>query len=480
MSDPEAAAAAFAAQMQQQQQLAALQQQQLAALQQQELQRQLLAQQLIMGVPGIQAPAGASLAVAAAAQPGGYTQEQITIDRKQREIYIGNLAVGITTKELLREFFDQVFAHLVPDPAANPPVVNVNMDTGGRFAFVEFQNRDMATKALEMDKVVDLCGRVMNIGRPKGYVEPGPNEPQLGPFKETPQGVVSAAAGAAGNGAAGAAGAAAAPKEVTPGNTTVVLLSNILPAGELRTEADRRILQDEVYEEAAKYGSVSGVVVATPTPQVQDLMPGRCYIRYNTPEDAAKGQLAFHTRTLDDNVIKALFVPEEEFSRAQGGEWVFKHSGVAGIPLPGLYGTNPLVSGITGLSALNPGLATLVASNPGIAAMLATSINEDEVPFEEGWVKLRGFTPTVTKQQIVEFLRPTAPELQEGDIQLVLSADGTPLGEAFVHLHGRRAKLRLALALDRAIMPTAMCPVEVMTAVGEDAQRRILSGCRLV
>lgn len=107
MSDPEAAAAAFAAQMQQQQQLAALQQQQLAALQQQELQRQLLAQQLIMGVPGIQAPAGAALGAAPAALPGGYTQEQITIDRKQREIYIGNLAVGITTKELLREFFDQ-------------------------------------------------------------------------------------------------------------------------------------------------------------------------------------------------------------------------------------------------------------------------------------------------------------------------------------------------------------------------------------
>lgn len=52
----------------------------------------------------------------------------------------------------------QVFAHLVPDPAANPPVVNVNMDTGGRFAFVEFQNRDMATKALEMDKVGGVGG----------------------------------------------------------------------------------------------------------------------------------------------------------------------------------------------------------------------------------------------------------------------------------------------------------------------------------
>lgn len=108
MSDPEVAAAAFAAQMQQQQQqLAALQQQQLASLQQQELQRQLLAQQLIMGVPGIQAPVGAAMG-AAPTLPGGYSQEQITIDRKQREIYIGNLAVGITTRELLREFFDQV------------------------------------------------------------------------------------------------------------------------------------------------------------------------------------------------------------------------------------------------------------------------------------------------------------------------------------------------------------------------------------
>jgi hypothetical protein len=33
-------------------------------------------------------------------------------------------------------------------------VVNVNMDTTGRFAFVEFQSEEMATKALEMDKVV--------------------------------------------------------------------------------------------------------------------------------------------------------------------------------------------------------------------------------------------------------------------------------------------------------------------------------------
>ena len=40
-------------------------------------------------------------------------------------------------------------------------------------------------------------------------------------------------------------------------------------------------------------------------------------------------------------------------------------SGVAGIPLPGLYTITPVTSGITGLSALNPSLASLVATNPG-------------------------------------------------------------------------------------------------------------------
>ena len=48
-------------------------------------------------------------------------------------------------------------------------------------------------------------------------------------------------------------------------------------------------LQEEVYEEAAKYGNVAGVYVATPTAGVQDLMPGRCYIKYGSPEEAAKG-----------------------------------------------------------------------------------------------------------------------------------------------------------------------------------------------
>lgn len=74
-------------------------------------------------------------------------------------------------------------------------------------------------------------------------------------------------------------------------------------------------------------------------------------------------------------------------------------------PCAGLYFITPLASGITGLAALNPALSALVATNPGIAAMMTSSIEEDEVPFEAGYVKLRGFPRTVTKQDIIAFFK---------------------------------------------------------------------------
>ena len=41
----------------------------------------------------------------------------------------------------------------------------------GRFGFVEMRTEELASSAMAMDKV-DLCGRAINVGRPKGYVEP--------------------------------------------------------------------------------------------------------------------------------------------------------------------------------------------------------------------------------------------------------------------------------------------------------------------
>lgn len=45
------------------------------------------------------------------------------------------------------------------------------MEVAGRFGFVEMRTEELATSAMALDKV-DLCNRQINVGRPKGYVEP--------------------------------------------------------------------------------------------------------------------------------------------------------------------------------------------------------------------------------------------------------------------------------------------------------------------
>jgi splicing factor U2AF 65 kDa subunit len=51
--------------------------------------------------------------------------------KKQREVYVGNLTIGVVTDVMLRELFNGALSHLVPDPVTNPPVVNAQLDPSG-------------------------------------------------------------------------------------------------------------------------------------------------------------------------------------------------------------------------------------------------------------------------------------------------------------------------------------------------------------
>jgi splicing factor U2AF 65 kDa subunit len=55
--------------------------------------------------------------------------------KKQREVYVGNLTIGVVTDVMLRELFNGALSHLVPDPVANPPVVNAQLDPSGASHF---------------------------------------------------------------------------------------------------------------------------------------------------------------------------------------------------------------------------------------------------------------------------------------------------------------------------------------------------------
>ena len=58
-----------------------------------------------------------------------------------------------------------------------PLCLNVDLSADGKFAFVEFRDEDICTLALTLFDKMEVCGRNLNVGRPRGYIDPGPGGP---------------------------------------------------------------------------------------------------------------------------------------------------------------------------------------------------------------------------------------------------------------------------------------------------------------
>lgn len=69
--------------------------------------------------------------------------------------------------------------------------------------------------------------------------------------------------------------------------------------------------------------------------------------------------------------------------------------------------------------------------------------------------------------------------MQGDQVRIVKGVDGRLTGEAYVHLSGSRAKLRLALAKDRTLMPVSCNPTLYHTANNIAAIQLKSSLCRI-
>eukprot|EP00466_Bigelowiella_natans_P018139 jgi/Bigna1/77071/fgenesh1_pg.45_\ len=80
-------------------------------------------------------------------------------NKKAREIYVGNITVGVTS-DMLASLFDS---------ALGPNVVaGCTMNDSGKYCFIEFKTPEIATRALQLNGM-DLVGRPLKVGRPAGY-----------------------------------------------------------------------------------------------------------------------------------------------------------------------------------------------------------------------------------------------------------------------------------------------------------------------
>lgn len=107
--------------------------------------------------------------------PGAAAAQQA--ERKAREVYVGNLAQGLVTEEMLLSMFREAVGALFPD-VPQPHVRRCALEAGGKYAFVEFATKEMATVALSL-KGMQLFGRPLNVNRPVGYVEPTDLQEQI-------------------------------------------------------------------------------------------------------------------------------------------------------------------------------------------------------------------------------------------------------------------------------------------------------------
>eukprot|EP00198_Chlamydomonas_reinhardtii_P003163 XP_001692499.1 predicted protein [Chlamydomonas reinhardtii] len=116
--------------------------------------------------------------------------------------------------------------------------------------------------------------------------------------------------------------AAAAVPGAPAGATTVVLLENVMNVGSVRVDAERRELQTDVYQEASKFGNLTGITIPVPPPTVSDSEACRVYLKYASPLDAQRCQQTMDGRMFDENKVRAVYVSEADFFRAQAGEWL--------------------------------------------------------------------------------------------------------------------------------------------------------------
>lgn len=95
--------------------------------------------------------------------------------RTQREVYIGNITLGVVTEKMIHDLFRATLTAAFPSKCQNgaiDPVTRITMVEGQKYCFMEVCDAEMATACLDLSGKVQLMGAVLTLGRPAGYVDP--------------------------------------------------------------------------------------------------------------------------------------------------------------------------------------------------------------------------------------------------------------------------------------------------------------------
>jgi len=258
------------------------------------------------------APADPAAAAAVAALVGGGAGNPLGIsnplgltgaaapnaaNKKQRELYIGNLPVGMVSAQQLKELFRAPLLTMPNmDESTGPLVSNVDLSTDGKFAFVEFRDEPISTLALTLFDKMEVCGRALNVGRPRGYVDP-----------QAP--LATSMLGSMIGGSMMAPAPTLAPPAPPPGGvpSACIKLEGMLKPEDLAADDEYAEIHDDIKQECETYGSVSAFKLPRTGP-----LAGVCFVKFEQLSSASRAREALDKRQFDGNTVNAVFLTEAE------------------------------------------------------------------------------------------------------------------------------------------------------------------------
>ncbi|KAL1502977.1 hypothetical protein AB1Y20_011048 [Prymnesium parvum] len=209
------------------------------------------------------------------------------VGRKQRELYVGNLPVGMVTPQTLKDLFTAPLRTMPGfDESLGPPVTNCDLSADGKFAFVEFRDEPITSIALTLFDKTELCGRTLNVGRPRGYVAPGeqPAAPLL----------------------PGLAALTQPPAQPAAPPSTCLRLEGLITDSMLSDDEYEDVL-DDIKQECERSGAVADIKIPREGP-----LKGACFVRFAELAGAAKARESLHMRQFDGNTVTAKFITADQ------------------------------------------------------------------------------------------------------------------------------------------------------------------------
>ena len=228
-----------------------------------------------------------------------------------REVYVGNLLVGVVNADSLRQFFDSSMAVAFPsDDPFQKPVIDVRMSQELNFAFVELRSEEMATAALQLSGT-NLCGRPMVIARPSGYVD-SKAVAQIAASKLAESEKEKQQPATDTDNALGPDQEGQAISEQTM-DSSVVMLGNLVSETDLVGDAAYNDVCEDVMEECSRSGKV--IELRIPRDLIDSTVKCNAFVKFASVAEAKAAVALFHGRKFDGRSVSAVLWPEEDFDK---------------------------------------------------------------------------------------------------------------------------------------------------------------------